>query len=1634
MRRSKTTATAVVVLLSAALVGSAVALPLLGGNSGQAAVGDEATPAAADESPAIFEQAVVQNDSQPTAESELVTFDQEATADGGTEQVTGQETTAAVEAGVEEGVELAQAQGIEVTQEQRAAALEGARSSVQQYQTVEAEQVQAATAGAVHGSLLQSQSANVTQLQSAVGGTTDGALSQSQSANVTQIQSATWGAAHGALAQSQRVSAEQIQVASRGAAAGAAYEAGTKDVGKTPHVQEAAQGAAYGALTQYQSVTAAQRQQVTLEHVQHAAAGGAAGALAGSTGAALAQDQRVDVEQRQRVTIKQIQKAAAGAAKGALVQEQSVSVEQTQAAARGAGQGSLKQVQSTRLEQRQRVSITQVQEASFGAAKGAISQSQEATVEQIQAAADGSAGGVLVQRQTVSITQIQSAAVGAAEGAVTSAVQRQEVSIEQIQAAAFGAGEGAVTQTQLVEVTQVQRLAQGSASGALVQSQSATVTQIQTAARTASQETARLVQSQRISITQLQTLTQEAAAEAIAYAIDEDTDDVTQITQRVTVIVEQRIETIDRIEGTASIDFPDQESDGEQVTIANVSLSEGGFVAVYDGVTVDADPAAIVGVSEYLEAGDHENVTIDLDESLTASGPLVAAAHLDTNDDEAFAYAESGGEEDVPYVTGAGAPVIDGAFVTVTDEPDEANATLSVADQEGNGSTLIVDEANASAPYSVTASYDGETVASDTFAADEAVTNLSLELEPPVEEPTTVNISVVGEDGAALATETIEYTVAEEPDERTATLSVADQEGNGSTLTVDEANASVEYALTVTDEDGETRAESDAFAAAEPLTNETLELEPALEENSTLEVAVVATEDNESLANDTLEYTVEESAPEEPEPEASLSVDNQTGDGETLTIDGASASVPYILSAEYDGERVDSETIEANTTVADETLALEPPITENTTVDVSVRTAADDAVLATDSIEYAVEELEPGEPTANLTVADQVGDGETLTVTQANASVPYAITVTDENGTQLAASDSFGANETIGPEEFTLEPPLEENATLEVAVVAADDGTPIETATVEYTVDGPPPGFDVEFTGCQRAVVTASLAEGDRVAASTIFYAPGGVGNTIVEDMVTAGDEIPAPYDGTIVFEIGDERDVTVEDENVRVEVPDYGTFGTYISGISSPEPAEVGSIDYPNPLEQCDEAARPEQPSIAVAETTPTEDGIDVTFSYENPNDAPLGSYSRFVEGTTTDEPPSEFEPGQHTFTVEWTPESDDERLVWEADFSTFGYEEPITAATPPAGELEPSQPATFNVSSLETNSPVEQGVPLEVDAEIENVGGENGTQNVSLAIDETTVNETEVSLEPGENQTASFTVDTDDLEPGEYPLSVATENETAETTITVEEPSEPATFGVSIDETNSPVIPGEPLAVEATLENVGDRAGTQDVEIAVDDTPGESTAVTLEPGGTQTVTLNYDTANLEPGEYSLTVSTENETAEETVIVEQPATFAVADVTAPETGQSGEEVTVSATLENVGDREGTQTVAYAIDEQVVDESSVTLASGETTEISFTSQLPPGTSTHTIATDDDQASVTIEAVPADGGATPEPEPPGPPQPPEQPPQPPQPPVESPPDTGQAETTDGGTAETTAGGMAEAADETIGGENETTGAE
>lgn len=107
-----------------------------------------------------------------------------------------------------------------------------------------------------------------------------------------------------------------------------------------------------------------------------------------------------------------------------------------------------------------------------------------------------------------------------------------------------------------------------------------------------------------------------------------------------------------------SVTFTDQTSDGSSVVIEEVTLAEGGFVAVHDAAGV------VIEVSSFLEAGTHQDVRVDLDEPLTGTQVLVAAAHADTNEDRMFDFVATEGAEDGPYLD-AGEPIADEACVSV---------------------------------------------------------------------------------------------------------------------------------------------------------------------------------------------------------------------------------------------------------------------------------------------------------------------------------------------------------------------------------------------------------------------------------------------------------------------------------------------------------------------------------------------------------------------------------------------------------------------------------------------------------------------------------------------------------------------------------------------------------------------------------------------------------------------------------------------------------------------------------------------------------------------------------------------------------------------------------------------------------
>jgi PGF-CTERM protein len=136
----------------------------------------------------------------------------------------------------------------------------------------------------------------------------------------------------------------------------------------------------------------------------------------------------------------------------------------------------------------------------------------------------------------------------------------------------------------------------------------------------------------------------------------------------------------------ATVTMSDQTTGGTTVVVDEVTLPDGGFVAIHDGTVTEGGEktfSSVIGSSGYLSAGTHENVTVHLDEPVEEDGTLVAMPHQDTDGDHTYSFVASSGAADRPY-TADGEVVIDPASVT-------ASATVNVTEQPSTGASVVVD-------------------------------------------------------------------------------------------------------------------------------------------------------------------------------------------------------------------------------------------------------------------------------------------------------------------------------------------------------------------------------------------------------------------------------------------------------------------------------------------------------------------------------------------------------------------------------------------------------------------------------------------------------------------------------------------------------------------------------------------------------------------------------------------------------------------------------------------------------------------------------------------------------------------------------------------------------------------------------
>jgi len=197
--------------------------------------------------------------------------------------------------------------------------------------------------------------------------------------------------------------------------------------------------------------------------------------------------------------------------------------------------------------------------------------------------------------------------------------------------------------------------------------------------------------------------------------------------------------------------------------------------------------------------------------------------------------------------------------------------------------------------------------------------------------------------------------------------------------------------------------------------------------------------------------------------------------------------------------------------------------------------------------------------------------------------------------------------------------------------------------------------------------------------------------------------------------------------------------------------------------------------------------------------------------------------------------------------------------------------QPPNFEVTVDTTNSPVVEGETLNATWTIENTGDLSDTQTITATVSGFGSFTRTVMLDGGESTTEMISLPTSPGDAGTYTLTVESENDTATETVVVESP---ANFEVELDSTNSPVVEGETLNATATIENTGDRSGTQQVSLVVGGTERDNSTVPLGAGSATTEMLEWVTDDGDAGTYTLSVESENDTAAQTVTVEDAALF----------------------------------------------------------------------------------------------------------------------------------------------------------------
>lgn len=176
-----------------------------------------------------------------------------------------------------------------------------------------------------------------------------------------------------------------------------------------------------------------------------------------------------------------------------------------------------------------------------------------------------------------------------------------------------------------------------------------------------------------------------------------------------------------------------------------------------------------------------------------------------------------------------------------------------------------------------------------------------------------------------------------------------------------------------------------------------------------------------------------------------------------------------------------------------------------------------------------------------------------------------------------------------------------------------------------------------------------------------------------------------------------------------------------------------------------------------------------------------------------------------------------------------------------------------------------------------------------------------------------------------------------------------------------------GSEVQVKATITNPTEATDSQRVEFRFDSAVLKSERVPLAAGESATVTFTVDTSGVETGQHFHGVYTRTRgEAAQIRVVDEIQSFGVTNLSAPPNATVGENVTITATVDNPNDFRMEEQIELRFSGDVLATEQVILDANESADVSFTvdtTGLGPGTYIHEIFSEQfgQSALITLES-------------------------------------------------------------------------